>query len=406
MVLVGGDTSGNDQPAAEFWTFLGGVWSQLTPPSIPPATYFGWAEYDGADQYVLLLTCNTQTGGGVVAENYTWAYAPDLASHATATPSALDLGPSVRFVGNGSGGIPPYSYAWRFGDGAVSGLPLPSHSYSTTGAFSVNLTVTDALGITAGMSLTVRVNAAPSAQASAAPGTTDENSTASFACRTSNGTAPFDFAWRFGDGGTASGNNVTSHSYATAGTFPVVCTATDAVGVASTSTVSETVHALPSVSFAPMSTSTAPGVAIAYAGTASLGTPPYSFHWDFGDGMTASTQNVSHGFTATGSYVVSLTVTDAVGGIGKATTRVTVGSPSSGSVGAPSTTLLLLIGVVVLVVVAAVAILVMRSRKPREPGNGSWSVPQSGSTTPTNPSYPGGFPPPPPAPPPPPPPPG
>jgi hypothetical protein len=40
------------------------------------------------------------------------------------------------------------------------------------------------------------------------------------------------------------------------------------------------------------------------------GFPPYSYEWDFGDGDTSTGENPSHAYKTTGSYTVSLTVTD------------------------------------------------------------------------------------------------
>ncbi len=61
---------------------------------------------------------------------------------------------------------------------------------------------------------------------------------------------------------------------------------------------------------ADKTTGTAP-LAVAFAGSASDGTPPYTYEWDFGDGSAhASAQNPGHTFTAAGDYAVSLTVND------------------------------------------------------------------------------------------------
>jgi len=38
----------------------------------------------------------------------------------------------------------PFTYAWTFGDGAISTAQNPSHTYSAAGAYTVNLSVTDA----------------------------------------------------------------------------------------------------------------------------------------------------------------------------------------------------------------------------------------------------------------------
>jgi PKD repeat protein len=49
----------------------------------------------------------------------------------------------IDFTSTTSGGAPPYSYSWSFGDGGTSTLPNPSHTYATTGPYFVELTVLD-----------------------------------------------------------------------------------------------------------------------------------------------------------------------------------------------------------------------------------------------------------------------
>ncbi len=53
----------------------------------------------------------------------------------------------VNFTGSASDGVPPYVYAWTFGDGSAGGAHQNvSHEYSTYGQYVVNLTVYDSLG--------------------------------------------------------------------------------------------------------------------------------------------------------------------------------------------------------------------------------------------------------------------
>src|SRR5262245_56247092 len=45
-----------------------------------------------------------------------------------------------------SGGVPPYTFAWTFGDGDAGSGPTPGHLYPTSGDFLVRLTVADSKG--------------------------------------------------------------------------------------------------------------------------------------------------------------------------------------------------------------------------------------------------------------------
>jgi PKD repeat protein len=55
-----------------------------------------------------------------------------------------------------------------------------------------------------------------------------------------------------------------------------------------------------------------------------------SWSWDFGDGSTSTAQNPSHTYEADGTYTVTLTVTDDVGGTDSASKDITVSGESGG----------------------------------------------------------------------------
>jgi C1A family cysteine protease len=61
------------------------------------------------------------------------------------------------------------------------------------------------------------------------------------------------------------------------------------------------------------------GSALQYSGT-----PPYSYHWDFGDGYNSNQQNPTHKYTEYGNYLATLTVTDTKGDSCKATIDVKI----------------------------------------------------------------------------------
>lgn len=57
------------------------------------------------------------------------------------------------------------------------------------------------------------------------------------------------------------------------------------------------------------------------------GTPDYRYQWDFGDFFKAEGRTVSHQYVHTGTYVVTLTVTDTADGVSVSTTTVNVVIP-------------------------------------------------------------------------------
>jgi PKD repeat protein len=58
-------------------------------------------------------------------------------------------GAQIQFSGSATGGTPPYTWEWEFGDGATSTLQNPMHAYTLPGLYTVNLTVTDSVQATA-----------------------------------------------------------------------------------------------------------------------------------------------------------------------------------------------------------------------------------------------------------------
>src|SRR4029077_4479429 len=135
---------------------------------------------------------------------------------------------TVAFFGTASGGNTPYSYAWSFGDGSTSNLQNPTPVFFAGGSYTATLTVSDGVH-TAVAQTTVNVAPALSAAstASATSGTAPLATT--FTGTASGGSAPFSYAWNFGDGNSAATQNP-SHTFAGPGTFSVTLTISDANG--------------------------------------------------------------------------------------------------------------------------------------------------------------------------------
>ena len=68
------------------------------------------------------------------------------AATAKASNSVPTVGESVGFTASVADGTGPFTYAWAFGDGAVSSAQNPSHAYSALGTYAVHLWVNDSVG--------------------------------------------------------------------------------------------------------------------------------------------------------------------------------------------------------------------------------------------------------------------
>jgi len=140
------------------------------------------------------------------------------------------------------------------------------------------------------------------------------------------GDGSLDFFWDFGDGETSTEQDP-AHTFTGAGVFSTVFTATDADGDLASATVVITVGnaSIPVVSIvANPTTGTAP-LDVDFTATASGGNAPLTFAWDFGDGAVANIAAPSHIFTAAGTYLTRVQVTDADGDVAEATVAIVAG---------------------------------------------------------------------------------
>jgi len=253
-----------------------------------------------------------------------------LSTSFTYSPSSPQVSQQVSFTASASGGTAPYTFSWAFGDGATGTGAAVYHTYSTTGSYSVLLTAKDSSPSqqTATSQQTITVTSPPpppSLTASFMESLSNSvvGQTVSFTGSASGGTAPYNYAWNFGDSSTGSGSSA-SHVYQTAGIYTVVLTVTDAAGQVASATNTVTVTLPLSASFTYSPSNPAPLTNIQFTATATGGTTPYNYSWDFGDGTTGTGAAATHSYLLPGTYTVTLTVVDANGLTTTASTTVTV----------------------------------------------------------------------------------
>ncbi len=118
--------------------------------------------------------------------------------------------------------------------------------------------------------------------------------------------------WDFGDGFTSTEQNP-SHTYSMAGTFTVSLTVSDLFGsVTETKTDYITVTSMaPMAEFEGTPISGNAPLEVSFSDL-SVGSPD-AWLWDFGDGNSSTEQNPVHTYILSGSYTVSLTVSDPIG---------------------------------------------------------------------------------------------
>jgi PKD repeat protein len=94
------------------------------------------------------------------------AHPPPLSAQAQASPTSGYAPLTVNFTGSAAGGTSPYSYRWTFGDGGSSTTQNASHTYSTIGNYTANLTVTDNASANASATVSIVVGSVSAANLS------------------------------------------------------------------------------------------------------------------------------------------------------------------------------------------------------------------------------------------------
>ncbi|MCZ2402935.1 PKD domain-containing protein [Paenarthrobacter sp. Z7-10] len=290
--------------------------------------------YTAAGDYTVTLTVTDDKGATASLDQQVTVTAPGVNVPPVASFTSVVDGLGVRVDGSGSsdsdGSV--IGYAWSFGDGSSGTGAQASHSYTAGGDYVLTLTVTDDQAATAVLSRTVSVvapvvNKAP--VAAFTPVVTNLGVVVDASASTDSDGTVDAYAWRFGDGGTATGV-APSHAYAVAGTYPVTLTVTDDRGATGTVTVQVKVTDPPANQVPVASFSSAvSGLSVAVDGSASAdpdGTVA-AYAWTFGDGGTATGVAPSHAYAVAGDYTVTLTVTDNGGAKGTVSAPVTVSAP-------------------------------------------------------------------------------
>ncbi len=229
----------------------------------------------------------------------------------TSNQSEICLGESVSFTNQSTSKRPVVSYEWDFGDGNLSNLSNPSHVYTDTGAYQVQLRVftLDGCTDTASAPIEIRVTSPPVAAFTPSPDAGCNPTTVSF-LEASSGYFPIvDWTWNFGDGVGDNGQFIAPHSYTNSGVYQASLTVRDTRGCTGTTTQNVTIYPLPDPDFSAFRYGCAP-ISVSFSDLTSGSANIVAWEWNFGDGLTSTDQNPVHIYANDGLYTVTLTVTD------------------------------------------------------------------------------------------------
>lgn len=213
------------------------------------------------------------------------------------------------------------TYQWNFGDGTTGSGANPSHTYTNDSTFDVTLTITDS---DCNLTSTVTKNAWINTREINANFVVTETVICAGGCtqfiNTSTGTdsVNFSYLWNFGFPGGFS--NAKDPNFCFPGppagsqtpvTYTVTLTASDPAGCTDveTKTALITVNPAPNANFTANDTSSCQAP-FTVNFTAQTTCTTCTFAWNFGDGDNSTLRNPTHTYDTTGSFSVSLEVTD------------------------------------------------------------------------------------------------
>lgn len=231
------------------------------------------------------------------------------------------------------------SATWDFGNSASSNLFDPQATYVDPGTYTVTFTGT-VNGSPVQETTTITVYAKPTAKFTVSTDTVGcLPFTVGFVDQsTSTGGATItNWEWVFGDGGVTTGNNNPTHTYTLAGVFDPVLKVTDNNGCVASVTRNDmiTASALPSAvisSNPPNPSACNPPLTVTFNANNSQSNAIFggglTYDWDFDNGNTSTVVNPpAQTFVNSGTYAVTLEVTDTIGCTATRTLNVPVVGP-------------------------------------------------------------------------------
>ncbi len=191
---------------------------------------------------------------------------------------------------------------WSFGDGNISNIPKPVHTYDSIGTYLVRLSVVAANRCRASVEKQIRVTPLPQFDI-VVPDSLCVSESAQF--RTISSGSLSSVTWIFGDGEQGTGQT-TSYAYSRQGSFTVTAMATDAVGCMSTQSDAVFVRPTPEAAFNFTVFGECVPTDIVFDNQSKTAN---GYQWNFRDGATSTRMNPRHTYLEGGDYEVDLIAT-------------------------------------------------------------------------------------------------
>lgn len=296
------------------------VFTNLSTPLTPVPLYYRWYFGDGgtdtsrnpthiyhpstATTYTIkLIITNTECVDSNVTQ--TVSFPAPISAIFTSTPDTfICQNTQVAFRDTSTGAI--LNYAWTFGDGSTATGKYPYHTFVNTGAYTVNLIVTDGIPCSDTAIKIVQVDSTSVISMRVSDTVLCRGGQVTFeGTYTSIGLTGS--LWTFGDGGSYANANPISHSFDAVGTLPITLTVYYRACATATITRNIKVYDNPNIYLGPDSAMCPGSNAIELYDLGNAGNPLASWLWNTGD--------VASHIVATepGYYSATVTVNGCIG---------------------------------------------------------------------------------------------
>ena len=186
----------------------------------------------GAGSFAVSMSVTDAAGLQLYTFPITVLVNPSPSASATGVPLSGRVPLQVSFTASASGGTPPFTMAWVFGDGRTGTGSNPTHTYFTGGVFPVRLWANDSLGASASAFLNVSAIPQLVLHLAVVPATTHVGSNVTIFANATGGTGTYSYLYTGLPQGCSTANlSVLQCSPSTTGNFSVNVTVTDSGGV-------------------------------------------------------------------------------------------------------------------------------------------------------------------------------
>ena len=260
--------------------------------------------YNATGQYTVTLTVTSANGctTTLTKPNYISITAPSIQILNLPDSGCNPLTITPQYTITAPDGVA--SYAWNFGDGFTSTATNPSHSYITSGVYTLSLIITTTGGCRDSVSTTVKVGTKPNVLFSASPLITCAFAPVIFNSQSTGNPITYWF-WQFGDGNISYLENPT-YQYQDTGFMNVTLTV-GSNGCYDTLKKFNYIYVKPPIArFSPSFNCAAP-LTYTFNDQSIL---PLTWSWNFGDGTSSSAQSPVHTYATPGYYNVTLLVSN------------------------------------------------------------------------------------------------